>query len=670
MFNSPTPHSCPTYAPATQITPDSIDELPTQEIEFFTQESSNRTLFDSNSLQQDQKAENRNYYDQLFSSDSEDEEDENPLSSDMSISESDTTNNKHDATFRSSKTFCSTSSDMSISLSEFSSENNNSQSENLSENTTIPGTFMFSNLPKSIADKQTNGTDLHSCHTSMSSSSSFETHSSSDISSEASSTENSEASSTENWFKEKDVYGITELLNQSEIDDLLGINEIPRETPTQETLPRHEVDKIGSFNIRNKYDHDIAAFFMMQENLTFLALQEPYAATNSTSASWNSYKKLELESARITCYETHFKIILFDSWKWGGKIISPFRSEHQGRATSIAFGFGDNQKLGIVSIYASTQECSQYDKEDEISKSSSLNITAREMVKELYHKFPNICVIIMGDLQETVSTSDRDNIGIYRKDYTSKGILGNFLPTHSSIVREHNSDKNYITRFGEAGGRGIDHILFPKCMDSSVWIDSAKIERQEGARYFPSDHSYINCSINRKGQNNNEDSITKRKFDYRKICNIKLFTNTSKSKGPTLSFNNSQFKDCDSFRDQQKLYNQVQEITKDSGSLTSYYLDEIEKRLKFLYQELWQSGIAQKVDGQSNKLVVIKEKHAAELSHILRKFHIGIKDVMNHLDLVKDTNINASAGVRRNRLRKKPGFISTTIPLSIQSYVI
>lgn len=113
------------------------------------------------------------------------------------------------------------------------------------------------------------------------------------------------------------------------------MNKIERPKPKIEKLPDKELDKIGTINIRNKYDHDLAAYFMMKEKLTFLSLQEPFSNVKKESKTWSSCRINELESARITCYETPFQVDLFDSWKWGGKIISPFNSIHHGRATLI-----------------------------------------------------------------------------------------------------------------------------------------------------------------------------------------------------------------------------------------------------------------------------------------------------------------------------------------------
>jgi len=334
MHDSPPTNSCPVYAPATQITPDSIDEIPTQEIEFYTQESCNESNIDNTPRRREICTDVRNYYEQLFSSDSEDDDDS--IKSDPSINIS----NGIKPHSTSSHTLCelfaeiASSSDMSISDSE-SSE----------------GSFMSVDV---------NASDTNS----LSSNDSCSTQSSA-----TSSSTNSTLSSSaiEEWKDGNETWGITSLLDNDAIDDLLGVNEIEWPPINLEVQEDNEKDKIGSFNIRNKYDHDLAAFFMMKENLTFLSLQEPYSSVAQTSSkSWTSYKKSELESARITCYETPLQIILFDSWKWGGGgIISPFQSLHHGRITSIAFGFDDNQNNGIISIYAPTKECATSIKEDE-----------------------------------------------------------------------------------------------------------------------------------------------------------------------------------------------------------------------------------------------------------------------------------------------------------------
>jgi len=97
---------------------------------------------------------------------------------------------------------------------------------------------------------------------------------------------------------------------------------------------------------------------------------------------------------------------------------------------SIAFGFDDGHKLGLISVYTSTQECSISDKVYDKSKLSSVTLTVKKMIKEIKHKFPGIYVMVLGDMQETITTSEYDNVGKYRKDYLENGLVAHLLKTH------------------------------------------------------------------------------------------------------------------------------------------------------------------------------------------------------------------------------------------------
>jgi len=316
MPQTPSPCPCPPYIPATQITPDSVDEIPTQKISLFTQES-RKILFDLNELQNNHNN-GRNYYDQLFSSDSEDDDsNENRDSSDMSISDSvnsmhSSSNNIHNGRNYYDQLF---SLDSEVDENSEYSDKPTSNLENSMHHSSNSIHNEQSSLSSSVCDHSI------SSNSDMSISDDSSTSSSSDISSSSNDSENSisnESCDSLNYFNpngdaNNDICKVTEILDEKELDDLLGCHDISRPPPKQEVLPKSEIDKIGSFNVRNKYDHDIAAFFMMKEELSFLAIQEPFPATNVPSQSWTSYRKRELESARISCYETPFQIILFDS---------------------------------------------------------------------------------------------------------------------------------------------------------------------------------------------------------------------------------------------------------------------------------------------------------------------------------------------------------------------
>jgi len=445
-------------------------------------------------------------------------------------------------------------------------------------------------------------------------------------------------------------------LEEEDIANLLGENVSLPEPERRETLEDKNVDIIASFNVRNKYEHSRAAELLLNEKLTFLALQEPYASSHKAAESWKAFQKLELESARISCFETPYQMILFDSWKWGGRIISPFQSLQYGRVAAIAFDLGNSLKVGIISVYASTVK-SKCDDASEETTHPSMKISAT-LIQKILSKwktlFPDMTTIILGDLQETLGTSDRDNLGAFRQDFTRDGIVAGLRDSHDSIVRKMNPNATYVTRFGEQGARGIDHIFFPKDKKHSDICIDAKIQREIGANYFPSDHSLLTCSILRGGQNNNCDGREKTKYNYNEIFSIKMSQNGEL--GQNINFDFSQFKSCDKFKKQLETFQKLQQLTGDDSILTNAYIHELEDRADALFQDLWRIGKLQRTDGSKNKLVEITDGQATELSFILNGFNHAIKTVMEEVKMVHERSNNDSAGKTRGRLRKRNGF--------------
>ena len=450
---------------------------------------------------------------------------------------------------------------------------------------------------------------------------------------------------------------IIQLLKEDDIMNLLGKSDPDRimEPPTP-TGPPPLADKIGCYNIQNKFDHTTAAEFFVRENMTFLTLQEPYPFGANNNASWDSFQILELQSARIACFITKHQVVLFDTWKWGGKTMDEFQSYSHGRVTSIAFDLGNSQKVGLISVYASTSEALQGSQS--INSDEEVFIASAEIIDKIkaswIHKFKDICIIVLGDFQETITMQDRDNMGTCRYETPPYGILRLLESSHTSIVRELNSNKDYITRVGKEGGRGIDHIMVPSSPQYKSWFLGAKLDRITGTSYFPSDHSFLFCHFNRLGPNNKDTGTDKRKYDYSRIFKIKV--SRTGDKGSHLQLDEHQFKDCVRFKEQQKIYSKLQQLTGDDSDTSDYLLCDIEKRTKTLFKNLWYTGLSQDTNGPKNKLVKITEGQAVEVAHIIRAFNAGVQDVMQSLELFNDSNDKDKAGLTRGRLRKRTGF--------------
>ena len=477
------------------------------------------------------------------------------------------------------------------------------------------------------------------------------------------------------WHPDENINNSNNLINAS---NFLSEEEISLLIDGEVKLPSNSLrevqehineDTIACFNVRNKYEHTAAAELFIRENLSYLAIQEPFCSKHKVSDSWKAYRQLELQSARIRCFETPYQVILFDTWKWGGKLLYPFQSKQHGRVTSIAFKFGDQQQIGFISVYAPADVLNSSQSNE---GNSSLQITT-DIVMKIKDKWesenPNIQVIILGDLQETISIYDKDNIGKYRQKQVKNGILNSTTNSHDSIVRKLHDKKEYITRFGSEGGRGIDHILIPKNSVMSNWILGAKVDREKGAEFFPSDHSLISCTFRRFGMNNNEGGTMKTKYDYKKVCSIKL--KQTGEFGEVLNLDETQFKDCQSFKDQKLLFHKIRELTGNNSNFTNNQLKDLEIRIDALYSSIWTEGIKQKVDGKNNKLIDISEDHAVELAYILQQFNQGVKEAMQSWNLTCDHNANDSAGKIRGRVRKKKGFkLFANLPASTKLYYL
>jgi len=707
MFNSPSNLSCPTYVAATQISPNSVDEIPTQSQEFLTQED--RTLLfrkdgdNSNTDRQD-----RDYYEQLFSSDSDSFESErtknsyrkfnhrtnvttigdtlisdhtsdlkNPFHSltDINLASlandsQSLTSNKSLSESESSSTLTSLSnedqsslSDMSISDSESPSASECDKSyfvsQDLLPNKSISVSESYSTLTSSSNETQSSSSDMSISDSESSSAS--ECDKSCPLFQESSSV--SSKDSFQNMKSSSDRHLNNFHMSEKEIDAMMGYKQdLPSHIKQENQNPLDTSDRIISFNIRNKYDHTIAGELMSSLDVTFAAFQEPYGAQNKYNKSWASFTKSELQSARYSCYATQYQVIIFDSMKWGGKVISEFQSFYEGRLTCIAFGFEEEQHLGIISLYACSNEVHSDKPEDK-----KINNQILKMIKATRSnwskKFPNMQIIILGDFQETISISNKDNIGKFRKPKDPCGILSYVEETHISLVRDANSLSQYITRFGVNGGRGLDHIFVASDESLPSVFSNAKVSRLAGADYFPSDHSMLECLYARKGPHNNLEGIPKTKYDYSKIFRIRV--KGSGKLGKDIELDDGQFKGSKAYEDQKLLFDKLQSITANESQLTNTSIDVLESRISNLYKELWKDGKNQKVKGDNNKLVEIRESQAIELAYIFREFQGAIKNVLDDLKLSSQQDNIDRAGRTRARLRKRNGFrLFSNLPIS------
>ena len=258
--------------------------------------------------------------------------------------------------------------------------------------------------------------------------------------------------------------------------------------------------------------------------------------------------------------------------------------------------------------------------------------------------------MILGDLQETITTSDKDNSGNFREELSSHGPLYNCLHSHTSIVRDQLTHRGYTTRFGDKGSRGINHILFPKNPNFHDWIVDTALEYSTGYYYFPSDHCLLTMNLSRFGANNNDTEYERIRHRFSEIFSIKMKTNPIT--GALDRIDTSQFF-TGKVQEQQDLYEHIQAITSDTSSTSGHIIHNLDQRCDSLLKSLYNSGLDQGASGDpKNKLVRITKAHVIELTSITDKFDEGIKLIMDELKLTHKESITKMADAKKMRIQK------------------
>jgi len=243
----------------------------------------------------------RDYYDELFSSDSdEDSTNSNNTGNMYTFDLSILSENLRDKTKTSKQNDNepNTSSDMDISSTEKSQDST----------TSIENSYQSQSIESNTHQKQKlNNSHLNSSSNSAKCNNAF-------TKEDETKSQHSEISiDSLDYLDEEEII---RLQRGTYIKQTLTNTKSAHLTNPEETI-NVQSDKIICHNIQNKYDHMAAAEMILKEQITFAALQEPSATGRHDNTAWNAFKKRELASARITSYETQHQVILYDAWRWG-----------------------------------------------------------------------------------------------------------------------------------------------------------------------------------------------------------------------------------------------------------------------------------------------------------------------------------------------------------------
>ena len=283
-----------------------------------------------------------------------------------------------------------------------------------------------------------------------------------------------------------------ETLDTDRTDTIHDVNEAADKIPP--LLMRYCPDGthcIATWNVNNCFHAETIVKIMLRCNISILVLQEPKHAP--TTVNNEKYINKTLQKYGLKGFFSDFQYLIFNEAALGAR-VKEFKSTIGGRIITFQLQIGDaNSKdfINIIGCYGAAHGDHKYKPDSkEYKYGHTRNIhrthvyhTLRKILgKEPQHirttsngilgpKKHIIGNILLGDIQETISTTNRDNLGGIHYNPPKHGIL-NALRTLNrkmiSAVREHEGHTSYITRESlstSRSGRGISHILVDSRID-------------------------------------------------------------------------------------------------------------------------------------------------------------------------------------------------------------
>jgi hypothetical protein len=219
----------------------------------------------------------------------------------------------------------------------------------------------------------------------------------------------------------------------------------------------------------NGFEADKIAGIMLRCNLSILTIQEPRATFDEIDIGFS--KKVLLQHG-IKGFFTKHQYFLYNERALGAR-ISNLSAQMEGRLISCDLQIGpleENTFIKIHGCYAVTQGNKKYkDGSTRDQHRRKLHNIVSNILKPTNPKENKKYVgnILAGDLQETITTTERDNMGGHFYNRMKCGVMDAIERAEKSMcsaVFEYESDHQnpYITRnefTNSNSGRGITHIM-------------------------------------------------------------------------------------------------------------------------------------------------------------------------------------------------------------------
>lgn len=219
--------------------------------------------------------------------------------------------------------------------------------------------------------------------------------------------------------------------------------------------------RLATWNAANHVSAAGITKLMTHGSIALLAIQEPWMRYNQ---GWASSMAHITEKAGYSLLTSKHQLIVTD-WEAIESRTLTREVALNGRLIAITIGLHSHQKVTIISVYGVTGNGQYADgrTKDEIRR--QLQTTLQRTIRRAKMNGPNDPVIVMGDLQDTLTTTAYDNEGAQTYPQHPHGTIRILMSEEHkmrSILHNPSAGGTYITRRpkgnASGGSRNLSHL--------------------------------------------------------------------------------------------------------------------------------------------------------------------------------------------------------------------
>ena len=405
------------------------------------------------------------------------------------------------------------------------------------------------------------------------------------------------------------------------------------------------------------YQAHEAAMMMATANISYLAISE-WRQPNAPKLTPESIKKTKAELLNIYKYGSivsEHQLIIYEPNIFEYNLLGAPKIYQDGRLISTTTQRKNQEPVVILSAYGVAQggdDIRYSDGETKGSKRKGLYSNAEKeytrIIKKHGSKAP---IILMGDLQDTMTRTQADNMGETTYPQHPKGLLHWALSREMiSIGWDRREDSKYLTRHSpksNGGARGIDHVM--ACENANIMIHNFAVDKCICHRYVTSDHDLLCFSVDMGYQHQLNETISQAiaettKYLFKKLSHIPVKAAHKKDENTDQIIREFIYKEPvynsqraqelkQRFEDALKISGQEPEITELAEKLTA----DITK----LEQEILRDAANQDITNKDGRLIEKSETYRIEINQIMNDYDKALQQIMETLELTaKDRHLS------------------------------